>query len=218
MLKKIILAMWLLSILITHTHATNNVEIITSKDYNWSKVLNQPPGSEQVSGNQILHFKSTNKHYTLNAEANKFVSTYLLKAKKLSSDAQVLKAGIDAITINGLYIEAGVCTGKTINFIAALNSLKKIQGFDSFEGLPEDWTREDIVIKKGTFAAKNKSFIPPVLHNVILYKGWFKDSLPIFKATILQDEAIAFLHIDSDIYSSSKEVFNILGKILLMVQ
>ncbi|MBN8512200.1 MAG: hypothetical protein J0L79_04120 [Rickettsiales bacterium] len=211
MLERTILATLISSILITYAYAGNNVEVFTSKDYNWSKVLQVPPGSDQTSGNQILHFKSANKHYTINPEANKFVSTYFVKAQKLSSDAEVLKAGSDAVTINGLYVEAGVCTGKTINFIAALNPLKKIYGFDSFEGLPEDWVRKDKIIAKGTFAAVDKGFIPPVLHNVILYKGWFKDSLPVFKESILKDEPIAFLHIDSDIYSAAKEVFDIFG-------
>lgn len=48
----------------------------------------------------------------------------------------------------------GVCTGKTVNFIAALNPTQKVYGFDSFEGLPEDWIREDQVIPIGTFAFK----------------------------------------------------------------
>ena len=36
----------------------------------------------------------------------------------------------DHVTVNGEFIELGVCTGKTINFIAALNPSKKIYGFE----------------------------------------------------------------------------------------
>jgi hypothetical protein len=39
----------------------------------------------------------------------------------LTSDAEVLKFGSDHAQLEGLFIELGVCTGKTINFIAALN-------------------------------------------------------------------------------------------------
>lgn len=105
----------------------------------------------------------------------------------------------------------GVCTGRTINFIAALNPEKVIYGFDSFEGLPETWLREDVYIPKGTFAFKEKDTLPPVLHNVRLIKGLFKDTLPTFKKTILNDKPIAFLHVDCDIYSSTKDIFDILG-------
>lgn len=103
----------------------------------------------------------------------------------------------------------GVCTGKTINFIAALNPTKTIYGFDSFEGLPEDWVRKDKVMKKGTFGYKKRNFIPPVLNNVKLYQGWFKDSLPLFVKNILKNAPIAFLHVDSDIYSSAHEALEI---------
>lgn len=163
--------------------------------------FSSPPGTEYVEGNQILHFKSKNKDYHENEEACLFVEKYLANATPLKSDAEVLKFGSDHVTLNGLFIELGVCTGKTINFIAALNPLKKIYGFDSFEGLPEDWIRQDTKISKGTFAFKNPNALPPVLHNVRLIKGLFQDTLPPFCET--QKEPIALLHVDCDIYSST---------------
>lgn len=149
-----------------------------AEKFDWSSVLIAPPGTQYVEGNQILHFKSKNKDYHENEEARLFVEKYLANATPLKSDAEVLKFGSDHATLDGLFIELGVCTGKTINFIAALNPLKKIYGFDSFEGLPEDWVRQDTKISKGTFAFKNPNALPPVLHNVTLTKGWFQDSLP----------------------------------------
>src|SRR5450631_2069107 len=38
----------------------------------------------------------------------------------------------------GLILEFGVYSGRTINHMAALTQ-EKLFGFDSFEGLPEDW-------------------------------------------------------------------------------
>ena len=182
------------------------------KPFDWSSQLAIPPGDKYTKGNQILHFKSKNKHYSENQSAALFVEEHLENAKQAESDAEVLKIGSDEVSINGAYIELGVCTGKTINFIAALNPSKTIYGFDSFEGLPEDWIREDMVISKGTFGYKDSSYVPPVLHNVCLYKDWFKNSLPSFKNEMLKDTSIAFLHIDSDIYSSAKEAFDFLGE------
>lgn len=183
--------------------------LFCAQKFDWSTVLSVPPGSEQTQGNQILHFKSTNKPYTNSDEATKFVKKYLSKAKKLTSDAEVLRFASDAVKIQGLYIELGVCTGKTINFLAALNPQKKIYGFDSFEGLPEDWIRFDKVIQAGTFGFKNPNVLPPVLHNVELAKGLFQDTLKEFVQT--HKEPIALLHVDSDIYSSAVTAFDILG-------
>lgn len=182
------------------------------KPFDWSKLLEIPPDSAYNEGAQILHFKSKNRHFAQSPEAIQFVKKYLSKSKKLQSDAEVIRFASDAVKIaNGAFVEMGVCTGKTVNFIAALNPHSIIYGFDSFEGLPEDWIRQDRVFKKGTFSFKDGTYIPPVLHNVRLYKGWFKESLPTFKSKILKDRPIAFLHIDCDIYSSTKEVFDILG-------
>lgn len=179
--------------------------------FNWNTHLVLPPGKEQSSGNQILHFNSLNKPYWENEKSLSFVERYLKEAERLTSDAEVLKFGSDKATLDGLYIELGVCTGKTINFIAALNPHKKIYGFDSFEGLPEDWVRDDKVYPSGTFALKNPNILPPVLHNVDLIRGWFSDTLPKFTKEIEPGKPIAFLHIDSDIYSSAATAFEILG-------
>lgn len=179
--------------------------------FDWSTVLAIPPGSNQTGGNQILHFKSLNKPYWENEQGRFFAEKYLTEATPLTSDAEVLKFGSDRVKLEGLFIELGVCTGKTINFIAALNPHKKIYGFDSFEGLPEDWVRADKVIPVGTFGFKNPAILPPVLHNVELIRGWFSDTLPTFTKGSDPSQPLAFLHIDSDIYSSAATAFEILG-------
>ncbi|HEY4832271.1 MAG TPA: TylF/MycF/NovP-related O-methyltransferase, partial [Waddliaceae bacterium] len=89
----------------------------------------------------------------------------------------------------------------------ALNPEKIIFGFDSFEGLPETWDRADSEVPQGTFAMRNDQ-LPIVLHNVRLVKGLFKNTLPKFKQTTLKNAPIAFLHIDVDIYSSTKDVLD----------
>jgi hypothetical protein len=51
--------------------------------------------------------------------------------------------------------------------------------------------------------------MPDVADNVVLIKGWFDHTLPHF-VQILQ-ENIAFMHVDCDLYSSTKTVFDALG-------
>lgn len=201
-MKKILILFTILLLIICNVNA--------QEKFDWSSLLYVPPQSDVSEGNQILHFKSKNKHFSENEESRRFVETFLKKAVPLESDAEVLRFASDAVVIQGAYLEMGVCTGKTINFIAALNPHKKIYGFDSFLGLPEDWIRSDFIIPQGTFGFKTP-FLPPVLHNVVLFPGWFNEVLPIFKNEILKSTPIALLHIDCDIYSSTVDVFAFLG-------
>lgn len=178
--------------------------------FDWTQVLTVPPKTDHTPGHQILHFMSKNKPYWENERSVSFVNTHLANAIQLRSDAEALRFGSDKVELKGLYLELGVCTGKTINFIAALNPYETIYGFDSFEGLPEDWSRGDLQILKGTFGYKNPNNLPPVLHNVQLIKGLFSDTLPKFAK--VNTTPIAFLHIDCDLYSSTQCTFEIFDK------
>ncbi len=102
----------------------------------------------------------------------------------------------------GLYCEFGVAEGASINYIAQRIPCA-IHGFDSFEGLPETWQPG---LEKGTFATPK---LPKVRDNVKLYKGWFEKSLPVWAKE--NPGSIAFMHLDADLYSSTKTVFDILG-------
>ena len=105
----------------------------------------------------------------------------------------------------GMFLEFGVFQGRSINFISTFIPTKNIYGFDSFEGLPEDWRGDS---PKGTFNLHGG--MPDVRGNVKLVKGWFEDTLPKFLKE--HTEKCAFIHIDSDIYSSARTVFNLLGE------
>ena len=108
---------------------------------------------------------------------------------------------------DGSFLEFGVWKGKSIKIISELvgkRSSKIVHGFDSFEGLPEDWFGYDDI--KGRFSLDGK--LPEVPKNVKLHKGWFHEILPKF--LVENDESVSFLHIDSDLYSSAKTVLNLL--------
>ncbi len=103
---------------------------------------------------------------------------------------------------NGLYLEFGVYSGNTINIISKFTN-NNIYGFDSFEGLPEDW-RDNYL--KGKFNLNGN--LPIVNENVVLIKGWFNESLSEFMKKH-KEEKITFIHIDCDIYSSTKTIFDL---------
>lgn len=115
---------------------------------------------------------------------------------------------------NALFIELGVYQGRTINICAVRKPNRTFHGFDSFEGLPEEWYfSPGRTYPKGK--AEKKSFyldkLPDVRDNVILHKGWFNETLPEFVKEIKDGQYISFLHMDADLYSSTYEGFEILN-------
>jgi hypothetical protein len=135
-------------------------------------------------------------------ESADFVDHHMPMAKSHPDKFALLKSAIAQIEVDGLCCEFGVYRGETLNFIASLLP-GQIHGFDSFEGLPEDWRQGH---EKGTFAVGH---LPRVRPNVRLYKGWFEDTLPPFREQ--HPGPVAFLHLDADLYSSTKTVLDILG-------
>jgi hypothetical protein len=114
---------------------------------------------------------------------------------------------------NGMWLEFGVYAGGSLNRIARYADGAIVYGFDSFEGLPEAWKgRVEPWDKSGsgaTYGAGTFSLggvLPSVLGNVSLVKGWYKDSLPVFLREHFRQ--VSFIHVDSDIYSSAKDIFN----------
>ena len=105
---------------------------------------------------------------------------------------------------NGLFMEFGVYKGETINIISAAVPDKIFYGFDSFEGLPEDWRHDYWNFAKGKFNLNGK--MPQVNSNVRLVKGWFNETLPAFVKE--HAEPCAFIHVDCDLYSSTKTIFD----------
>lgn len=107
-----------------------------------------------------------------------------------------------------LILEFGVSSGHTITSIANTFAPATIYGFDSFEGLPSIWERHnDGSFAKGAFDMGGEfPIVPP---NVRLVKGWFNESLPIFIQEH-RDEKVTFLHIDCDLYESTKCVLDLL--------
>lgn len=135
--------------------------------------------------------ESSVKFIKENMDLNKL----LLKHDRISN----LKYSVTLAQNNGLILEFGVFSGETINIIADYFKNDSVYGFDSFEGLPEDWN--GWALEKSFFKRDN---LPEVRDNVSLIKGWFNETLPKFLEQ--HPEKVAFLHVDSDIYSSAKYV------------
>ncbi len=101
-----------------------------------------------------------------------------------------------------LWLEFGVASGRTINYISRFTT-EKVYGFDSFEGLPEKWRKG---FDKGAFSRNGN--LPQVNENVELIKGWFNETLEDFIKK--HNKKVSFIHMDADLYSSTKYIFDVL--------
>ncbi len=115
----------------------------------------------------------------------------------------MLKLGVAAASMEGLVLEFGVYHGKSIRTIAYGFPLYQVHGFDSFEGLPEEWSSTTLA---GSYSVHGH--LPRDLpKNVQLHVGLFKDTLPGFLES--HPGPIRFMNIDCDIYSSTKDIFDL---------
>lgn len=137
-------------------------------------------------------------------EAADFFVENMALAQDLQYKAELLKFAASKANTEGLWLEFGVFQARDITVLSSYTS-GKVYGFDSFEGLPEDWTYFQ---RKGRFSLNGA--LPTVPDNVELIKGWFEDTLPEFLNS--HPGHIAFLHIDSDLYSSARYVLSALAR------
>ena len=128
-----------------------------------------------------------------------YIEENLVNVPYYAYKQQVMDFALSKVQISGMYCEFGVYKGKSVNYIARQVS-QPVHAFDSFEGLPETWS---VRHKKGLFALDK---IPVFEKNVIVHKGWFDDTLPVFIKEF--KERAAFLHIDSDLYSSARSILH----------
>tara|TARA_B100000579_G_scaffold374401_1_gene338617 strand:+ start:353 stop:1021 length:669 start_codon:yes stop_codon:yes gene_type:complete len=127
----------------------------------------------------------------------------------------------DEVKVDGLWMEFGVFTGRSIEQLSR-KCPTKIYGFDSFEGLPEQWDNDNPKgcynlggeIPPGYIIGENHSMFDsnmptnylPWPENVELVKGMIEDTLPEFLK--YNQETVAFIHIDTDLYSSAVTILN----------
>jgi hypothetical protein len=139
------------------------------------------------------------------AETVAYAKQHLMDVNSVDSYLELLSFALTQVkNKDGLYLESGVFSGCTVNHIAGQID-RTVYGFDSFEGLPERW-RDGI--DAGQFKPRG-GVLPKVRPNVELVKGWFDKTLPSFLGRY--PENVSFIHVDCDLYSSTKTIFTCLG-------
>ena len=93
---------------------------------------------------------------------------------------------------NRPFYEFGVWRGEAFKYL--LKTFKKGYGFDTFEGLPEDWHNE----KAGAYSSDGN--IPTIKGGEFII-GKFEDTLPVFFAE--KRPRASIINFDADLYSST---------------
>ena len=125
-----------------------------------------------------------------------------------SREYEYHKYCLSKVQLEGLWVEFGSYKGVSARYLTKIKEemfpeiKTPFYGFDSFEGLPEDW--EGTNTKKGGLSAKESV---PNIPGAEFNKGWFKDTIPKFLEK--HSGPFSFLHVDSDIYSSAVDVFTL---------
>jgi len=120
-----------------------------------------------------------------------------------------VKYCMEQVTIDGLWLEMGVATGATAEKIINMMPAEKVlYGFDWFRGLPEAWVISSSNIKhEGEMFGGGYREIPEI-ERLEIVDGLFEETLPVF---VEETEGnVAFLHVDCDLYSSTKTIFKYL--------
>lgn len=131
-----------------------------------------------------------------------FVQAHMPNAPRFDDPHRVLEHALTLAPTGGMALEFGVYTGATLKIIAAARTSGGVFGFDSFEGLPEDW-RIDFPV--GSFSVEGR----PEVAGAELVVGWFTDTLPGFLDA--HPDPVDFVHVDADLYSSTKTVLDLVG-------
>lgn len=137
-------------------------------------------------------------------ETLEYIRTRMRGAMLFNDRWDLLAFALARAPEQGLVLEFGVEDGRSVNHLAA-RTARTVHGFDSFEGLPEHW--KGTFEKKGSFSRKGR--LPQVGSNVRLHAGWFDSTLPRFLKA--NTKPAAFIHVDCDIYSSTRTVFELLA-------
>lgn len=127
---------------------------------------------------------------------NKRVYNLLFSARFFNDPIKTLEFALSQSKTFGVGLEFGVYSGRTLKVITK-NFPGRTFGFDSFEGLPEYW-RDGF--PAGTFRISEI----PTIEDARIIDGLFQDTLEPFLKELT--DSISFIHLDADLYSSTKFV------------
>jgi tetratricopeptide (TPR) repeat protein len=118
-----------------------------------------------------------------------------------ASSRETLVFALQAAAGTGPVLEFGVRHGTSTRVLAA--HAARLHAFDSFQGLPEPWYGRE----PGAFTTAGE--VPDLPAHVEVHVGLFSQTLPVYLAQ--RPAPPRLVHVDSDLYSSARDVLSALG-------
>lgn len=115
----------------------------------------------------------------------------------------LLRFALEQASVDGLSLEFGTRYGVSARWIAEAQPDRTLHGFDSFQGLPEKWHDQPSQLYS------THGELPEVPASVHLHVGLFDATLGPFAQA--HPGPIRFLHVDCDLYSSTRAIFDALA-------
>jgi len=116
---------------------------------------------------------------------------------------RLLRHALGQAQVEGLSMELGVRFGVSARCIAEAAPGQTLHGFDSFQGLPEDWH----IQPRGVYSTHGE--VPELPGNVAIHVGLFEDTLAPFARQ--HPGPLRFANIDCDLYSATRVFFEVMG-------
>lgn len=134
-------------------------------------------------------------------ESEIFAAEHLAGAHQCPNPDDTMRYATDLVSIDGPVVQVGTTRGTSLALLVAYLRDRECFGFGLSSGLPEDW-------RPGFAAGSFKQDGLPEVRGATIVDGPYEDTLPKFL-----DEhpgPIALLHLDVNLYSSSKTVLDLL--------
>lgn len=132
----------------------------------------------------------------------RWAQEFMPTARTFDDPRHTLEYALEIAPRGGMALEFGVHVGRSMRVIAAMREGREVYGFDSFEGLPEDYRPH---VRRGAFAVPG----PPDVPGAEFVVGWFDQTLPGFLDA--HPGPVDFVHVDGDLYSSAVTVLDLVG-------
>lgn len=185
---------------IGHLETVLRIDPTDAKGRFYLGVLKDIMGDRVAAERQLAQLNSSDEEISDLWESWRYIQDLEYRDYQMfGTSFQILELGLKSAEVAGLVLEFGVRHGNSIRQIGAMTD-QIVHGFDTFEGLPEDWHERP----KGSYTAKGK--LPEVPQNIRLHAGLFGDTLPEFLSKY--SEPVRFMNIDCDLYSSTKTIFD----------
>jgi len=157
----------------------------------------------EVRARRDLHYAA---EVAAAAESAAFSRAKLPLAPAFPHPDETLRYSVGLVAVPGCALEFGVGGGHTLRLMVEMLPDRRVVGFDVFTGLPEPWRTG---FPAGVFAQEELPDVP----GAELVVGLFEDVLPGFLAE--NEGPVAYLHLDADLYSSTKAVLDLVGPRLM---